>query len=378
MLRTRCERPCFWLTVAVMILYSAAGSSDDDTTVWHQVVATEFGDHTVLQWQTVKGLPEPAAGEVRIRVLAASASFTDIMVRKGLYAEIDQEPPLVPGYDLVGVIDATGPGVTGFTRGQRVADLSVWGAYTEYAVRPVQHLVPLPDEVDPVEAVGLILSYTTAYQMLHRVAKVQPGQRVLVHGASGAVGSALTQLATLDNIQVFGTASARKHDYVEALGADPIDYRSEDFVTEILARTGGRGVDAAFDAISLDNFKRSYQALTDTGILVTYGLYRSSLESEAGSMWAVAREFVGFQWQKLLWRWFGSADRNVEFYSITQMRDTHPDWFREDLGQLFRLLADDEIDPQVWRVMPLQEAAEAHRLIEDGDVSGKIVLQVSD
>ena len=372
------RRPGFWLSAALMLAYSAASTSDQSATVWHQVVAPEFGDHSVMQWQAVTGLPEPGEGEVRIRVLAASASFTDIMVRKGIYADISEEPPLVPGYDLVGVIDAIGPGVSAFTEGQRVADLTVWGAYTEYAIRPVEHLVPLPDEVDPIQAVSLILSYTTAYQMLHRVADVRPGQAILVHGASGAVGTALTQLARLEDIEVLGTASARKHDSVAALGAHPIDYRSEDFVAEVAERTGGRGVDAAFDAISLDNFKRSYQTLNDTGILVTYGLYTSSLASEAGSLWGMAREFVGFQWQKLLWQWFGTEDRSVEFYSITQVRDAHPDWFREDLAQLFRLLAEEKIDPQVWRTMPLQQAAEAHRLIENGEVSGKIVLQVSD
>ena len=187
------RRPGFWLSVALMLAYSAASTSDDSATVWHQVVAPEFGDHSVMQWQAVTGLPEPGEGEVRIRVLAASASFTDIMVRKGIYADISEEPPLVPGYDLVGVIDAIGPGVSAFTEGQRVADLTVWGAYTEYAIRPVEHLVALPDEVDPIQAVSLILSYTTAYQMLHRVADVRPGQAILVHGASGPVGTALTQ-----------------------------------------------------------------------------------------------------------------------------------------------------------------------------------------
>ena len=373
-----CLRAAVWLALVAMVMHSAAAMTDENAQVWHQVVIPEFGDSSDLQWQAVTGLPEPGEGEVRIRVLAASASFTDVMVRKGLYAELSEKPPLVPGYDLVGVIDAIGPEVDGFTAGQRVADLTVWGAYTEYAIRPVEHLVPVPDDVDPVAAVSLILSYTTAYQMLHRVANVQPGQRILVHGASGAVGTALAQLATLEDIQVFGTASARKHDYVSAQGVDPIDYRSQDFVAEVMARTDGRGVDAAFDAISLDNFKRSYQALTDSGILVTYGLYRSSLESEAGSLWTVAREFLAFQWQKLLWQWFGTADRSVQFYSITQMREAHPDWFREDLGQLFRLLGDGGIDPQVWRVLPLERAAEAHRLIEAGEVRGKIVLRVAD
>ena len=372
--------PIRWMTTlwaALTFTTCVNAGANGDETVWHRVVAEEFGGRDVLTWQSVSGLPAPGEGEVRVRVLAASASFTDVMVRKGLYAEINEEPPLVPGYDLVGVIDAIGPGVSGFKVGQLVADLSVWGAYTEYAIRPVDYLVPLPEQTDPIKAVSLILSYTTAYQMLHRVAESRPGEHILVHGASGAVGSALTQLATRADITVLGTASASKHDYVASLGAIPIDYRNQDFVAEVNANTNGKGVNAAFDAIGLENFKRSYQALTEDGTLVTYGLYRSSRESEAGSMWSLASEFLAFQWQQLMWRWFGEGSRQVTFYSITQMREAHPDWFREDLTQLFQLLSQGEIDPQVWRVMPLRQAAEAHRLIEAGEVRGKIVLKVA-
>ena len=320
------------------------------------------------------GLPQPGPGEVRIRVLAASASFTDVIVRKGLYNEISEKAPLVPGYDLVGIVDALGDGVNEFRIGQRVADLTVWGAYTEYAIRPTTYLVPVPDSVDPVDAVSLILSYTTAYQMLHRQVQLKAGQSVLVHGASGAVGTALTQLARLERLRVFGTASAGKRDYVQAQGAEPIDYRNEDFVQVIAARTGGAGVDAAFDAIGLDNFRRSYQALGDGGSLITYGLYRATLDAEPEKLWHVASEFFAFQWQKMMWRWFGSANKTVSFYSITDVREKHPDWFREDLASLFQLLAEGRISPRVWKVLPLSEAAQAHRMIEEGEVEGKIVL----
>ena len=362
-----------WTILAGLILMSASALAETEQT-WHQVVATRFGDRDVMEWQSVVGLPQPGPGEVRIRVLAASASFTDVIVRKGLYNEISEKAPLVPGYDLVGIVDALGDGVSEFRIGQRVADLTVWGAYTEYAIRPTTYLVPVPDSVDPVDAVSLILSYTTAYQMLHRQAQLKAGQSVLVHGASGAVGTALTQLARLEKLRVFGTASAGKRDYVQAQGAEPIDYRNEDFVQVIAARTGGAGVDAAFDAIGLDNFRRSYQALGDGGSLITYGLYRATLDAEPEKLWHVASEFFAFQWQKMMWRWFGSANKTVSFYSITDVREKHPDWFREDLASLFQLLAEGRISPRVWKVLPLSEAAQAHRMIEEGEVEGKIVL----
>ena len=132
--------------------------------------------------------------------------------------------------------------------------------------------------------------------------------------------------------------------------------------------------DAAFDAISRDNFKRSYDALGDNGALVTYGLYSASLAAEAGNIWSVASEFLAFQWQQFLWDWFPSEERSVTFYSITAMRAAHPDWFREDLSELMSLLADRKVSPRIWQVLPLSRASEAHELIESGVVEGKVVL----
>ncbi|MEP0203342.1 MAG: medium chain dehydrogenase/reductase family protein [Halioglobus sp.] len=344
---------------------------------WHSMVVPEFGDAQVMQWTQHKTLPEPAAGEVRIRVLAASASFTDIMIRKGLYAELGEEPPFVPGYDLVGIVDKVGEGVTRVRTGDRVADLTVWGAYTDYAIRPETHLVAVPEGVDSGEAVALILSYTTAYQLLYREADLKAGQTILVHGASGAVGTALTQLAVLNDITVYGTASTKKQDYVAALGATPINYSTQDFVTVVDKATQGKGVDAAFDAISLDNFRRSYRALGDQGKLITYGLYNASMSSAAGDSWGIISEFLSFQWQKLMWSWFGDADKTVSFYSITGMRGEHPDWFEHDLTTLFDLLKEGKLKAAIWRRMPLEDAAQAHTLIETRAVRGKIVLMTS-
>ncbi|MEP4485451.1 MAG: medium chain dehydrogenase/reductase family protein [Halioglobus sp.] len=360
------------LTIALSTVAVRAGAE-----TWHSMVVPEFGDAQVMQWTQHKTLPEPDVGEVRIRVLAASASFTDIMIRKGLYAELGEEPPFVPGYDLVGIVDKVGEGVTRVRPGDRVADLSVWGAYTEYAIRPQTYLVPVPEGIDAGDAVALILSYTTAYQLLYREAGLQAGQTILVHGASGAVGTALTQLAVLNDITVYGTASTAKQDYVAELGAKPIDYTTQDFVAVVDAATKGKGVDAAFDAISLDNFRRSYQVLDDQGKLITYGLYNASMSSAAGKSWGIISEFLSFQWQKLMWSWFGDADKSVSFYSITGMRNEHPDWFEQDLTALFDLLKQGKLKAAIWRRMPLQDATQAHTLIETRAVRGKIVLMTS-
>jgi NADPH:quinone reductase-like Zn-dependent oxidoreductase len=361
------------LALAFFLLFSSINSATAADS-FRQIVITEPGTADVLQLVESAPLPEPGPGEVRLRVLTASASFTDIMVRKGIYGGIDAELPYPPGYDLVGIVDAVGEGVVDIEPGQRVADLTIWGAYTEYAIRPAAGLVVLPDAIDSEEAVVLVLSYITAYQMLYRVADIQPEQRILIHGASGAVGTALAQLGRISGLEMYGTASTAKQDYVRALGVTPIDYKTEDFVARVLEETDGDGVAVAFDAVSLDNFQRSYSVLKPNGLLVEYGLYQVTL---GNSQLDLVLEFLGWQWQQLMWSWFPDEEKESTFYSIADMRDAEPEWFREDLAALFELLAEGNLQPRIWKTMPLEQAAEAHRLIESGQVQGKIVLRVS-
>ena len=344
---------------------------------YQKIVIDEFGGPEVLKLVTETQLPEPGEGEVRIKVLTASASFTDIMVRKGMYGEAPNDLPIVPGYDLVGVVDKLGDNVSKFKLGQRVAALTVWGAYTEYAVRPSSELVALPDGLDEEQAVALILSYTTAYQMLHRAAEVKPGQTILIHGASGAVGTALAQLGKVAGLKMIGTASTRKQDYLKSLDVAPIDYKTEDFVERTMALTNQQGVDVAFDAISVDNFERSYETLNNSGKLIVYGFYNASLFGQAGGMGDIISEFLSWQWRQWLWKLFPDNDKTVSFYGITDMRKQHLDWYHEDISALFELASTGKIKPMVWKTLPLSEVAQAHRLIENRDVKGKIVLRVS-
>lgn len=345
---------------------------------YQQILINEYGGPEVLTTVTHNTLPEPGPGEVRIKVLTASASFTDVMVRKGLYQGVSAELPYAPGYDLVGVIDKVGEGVNEFKVGQRVADLTIWGAYTQYAIRPSQYLVPVPEQLDTGEAVSLILSYTTAYQMLHRSAKVEAGQSVLIHGASGAVGMALAQLGRVAGLNMYGTASTKKQDFVRQLGVNPIDYKTEDFVDRVMNDTGQQGVDIVFDAISIDNFERSFSTLKPGGQLITYGFYTTTLTADSGDGLALAKEFFGWLWLQFKWNWLPNEGRSAQMYSITSMREEHPEWFREDMTALFELLATEKIKPSIWKTLPLSEAAQAHQYIEAGKVKGKIVLQVSE
>jgi NADPH:quinone reductase-like Zn-dependent oxidoreductase len=332
--------------------------------MYKKVILNEFGGPEVLRVVEETNLPEPGAGEVRVKVLAASATFTDTMVRKGIYYGFKETPPLSPGYDMIGVVDKLGTSVTGIETGQMVADLTVFGAYTEYMLRPANSLVPVPADLDPAEAVSMVLSYVTAYQMLHRIAKVQRGQKILVHGAGGAVGTALLELGRLLDLEMYGTASKAKHNLVTSLGATPIDYKSEDFLARMRAIGG---VDAAFDAIGGDNFKRSFKSLKKSGILVPYGFYNQAM----GRGGNVAKEYMSIA----LWNLLPNG-RKAAFYSIGDLRKKNPEWFKKDLVILFSLLKEGKIKPSIEQRMKLEDAAQAHELIEQAAVKGRIVLMI--
>src|SRR5262249_12894003 len=174
-----------------------------------------------------------------------------------------------PGWDVVGTVDGIGEGVSGFELGQTVAAMPISGCYAQYVCLPQRKFIPVPVGLDPAEAVAVVLNYITAYQMLHRSAKVKPGQRVLIHGASGGVGTAFLQLGRPVGGEMYGTCSAQAA-VVKGLGATPIDYRNSDFVQEIHRLTGD-GVDAVFDGIGGNNLWRSREALRKGGRVVVYG-----------------------------------------------------------------------------------------------------------
>jgi len=330
---------------------------------YKRVVITEFGGPQVLQVVEEDALPEPGAGEVRIKVLATSAAFTDTMIRKGEYPDVKEKPPFTPGYDMVGEVDALGPGATRFKVGQQVADLTQIGSYTQYRCLPEERLVPVPQGLDPAQAVSLVLTYVTAYQMLHHAAGVQRSQRILVHGAGGAVGTALLQLGKLAGLQVYGTASKTKHNLVAGLGATPIDYRTEDFTERFQA--AGQGLDAVFDPIGGENFKRSFGVLKPGGTLVAYGFYNAA----TGRGGNVPLSYL----RVLLWNLWPNG-RSTTFYSITDWRKKDPGRFARDLETLFEMLAQGQIEPVIAQRLPLEEAAAAHELIDRAAVEGKIVL----
>lgn len=326
----------------------------------------KFGGPEVLEIQTVESFPEPSRGEVRVKVLATSAAFTDTLIRKGIYPDVKDKPPITLGYDMVGIVDKLGDEVSGLEVGQKVAELTITGAYSEYIIITASQLIKVPQEIEATDAVSLILSYVTAYQMLTRSANLQPRQTILIHGAGGAVGSALLQIGSIRNLKMYGTASKSQHDFLREFGCHPIDYKSEDFV-EVINEFEKDGIDVVFDPIGGDNFKRSMNTLNTKGSLVAYGSYNADSKVE------LIKDFLSVKiWNILPWK------PSTTFYSIGALHKKHHDWFREDLTKLFELLLEGEIKPTIARKMNLEEASKAHELIEKGGVKGKIVLLVNE
>ena len=324
-----------------------------------RVVLTALGGPEVLKVIDDE-IRDPAANEVRIKILTCGVAFADVLMRRGLYSPV---PPLPysPGYDIVGTVESCGPVVTQWKPGDLVIALSMTGGYSRYIVLPESELVQMPAGLDPAEAVSVVLNYTTAYQLIHRIAKLRQGESVLIHGAAGGVGTAALQLGKLAGLKMFGTASKPKHDLVSALGGIPIDYRNEDFTKR------AAGVDAVFDPIGGRNWLRSYSALGKGGRFIGYGM-SAAIEGGRRNMLLAGASFT---WLTLIKLFPGKSAR---WYSITTDKKAHPEWFREDLTRLLTMLQQKSISPIVSARLPLREAPRAHEMLERAAVTGKIVL----
>jgi NADPH2:quinone reductase len=277
-------------------------------------------------------------------------------------------------------VDRLGQDVVGFEPGQIVAALPIHDAYAEFVCLPEHKLVPVPPGLDPAEAVSLVLNYVTAYQMMHRSAKVRPGQRVLIHGASGGVGTALLQLGRIAGLEMYGTCSAHAAAKVAELGGIPIDYKAQDFVTEI-RRLAGDGVDVVFESIGGKHIWESRKTLRPGGVVVAYGLTGSleggrlaSGSSPRRNRFHVIKNFAPY----VIGAWLLPSRRRVVPYSIQNLERLKPAWFKEDLTALFDLLKQHKIKPLVAHRFPLAEARKAQELLGKGGVTGKFVLMCNE
>jgi NADPH:quinone reductase-like Zn-dependent oxidoreductase len=341
---------------------------------YKRVIVNHYGGSDELRL-VEEDCPEPGHSEVRVKVLAAGVSLPDVMARQGVHPETPKVP-FTPGWDLVGAVDCIGEGVSGLAPGQIVAAMPIHGAYAEFICLPQQELVNVPAGIEPSDAVSVILNYITAYQMMHHSAKVKSGQRALIHGASGGVGTALLQLGRLAGLDMYGTCSMKSAPAVFELGAMPIDYRGEDFVKEIFRLTGD-GVDAVFDPIGGEHLWHSRKALRRGGKVIGYGLI-TSLRGEGLSSTRPGRRQryrgTGMFALYIAGGWLLPGRRRLIPYSIQTLKRLNPTRFREDLILLLDLLQQKKINPIIAHRFPLTEARQAHDMLEKGGVVGKIVL----
>ena len=339
-----------------------------------RIIVTHYGGPDALE-VVREDCPEPKAGEVRVKVLAAGVALPDVLAREGVHPETPRVP-FTPGWDLVGVVDRLGDHVSGIELGQTVAAMPISGAYQELVCLPQRELIPVPSGLDATEAVSLVLNYVTAYQMLHRSAHVKQGQSVLIHGAAGGVGSALLQLGRLAGLRMYGTCSSRGAPAVSNMGGIPIDYRDQDFV-EAIHRFTNAGVDVVFDGIGGSNLWRSRKALRQGGKVVVYGFTAKLSGGRLASRRPAGRH--RFRESAVLGlyiacSWFLPGRKRMVPYSIQTLKRLKPAWFRQDLITLLDLLHEQKIKPLIAQRFPLAEARQAHELLGKGGVIGKIVL----
>ncbi|GHF22459.1 NADPH:quinone reductase [Streptomyces spiralis] len=315
-------------------------------------------------------VPVPGPGQVVVRMEATGVSFAEQQMRRGRY--FDQPPfPFVPGYDLVGTVQAVGSGVDRALTGTRVAALTKIGGWASHVLLEAADVVEVPEGVGAAEAETAVVNGITAWQMLHRKARVRTGGTILVHGANGGVGSLLVQLALSAGVRVIGMASARHHDALRALGVTPVDYRTENIPARVRELAPG-GVDAVFDHVGGPGLTDSWRLVAPGGTLVSYGT-ASSRDDTGSKQWPVLK-MLGRIW---LWNALPNG-RHAYFFNVWAGRALSKKRFRArlraDLTQVLTALQRGDITATVAAELPLAQVAEAMRLAESGTVSGKVVL----
>jgi NADPH:quinone reductase-like Zn-dependent oxidoreductase len=336
-----------------------------------QAVITRRGGPDVLQIRDAPD-PTPGPGDVRIAVHAAGVNFADVMARLGLYPDAPPLPAVV-GYEVAGVVDAVGAGVTGLRPGDRVLALTRFGGYASAVVVSAAQTFATPASLTDVEAAAVPVNYLTAFIALYRLANVGIGETVLVYGAGGGVGIAATQLSKLRNATVIGTASTSKIDTIRALGVDhAVDHRREDVAAEVRRLTSDRGVDVILDPIGGRQFAVSYNLLAPLGRLVIYGV--SSLASgERRSLWRTARTLLAmpaFRPLSLM-----NHNRAVLGLNLGHLW-SEARQLRAAADSILQEFAAGRLRPVVAATFPLERAGDAHRYLQSRANIGKVVLTV--
>jgi NADPH:quinone reductase-like Zn-dependent oxidoreductase len=338
------------------------------------VVLTRSGGPEVFE---VLERPDPAvgAGEVRIAVRAAGLNFADTMARVGLYPAAPK-PPCVLGYEVAGEVETIGEGVSGLTVGQRVMAGTKFGGQAELAVAQARDVMPMPEHLSFEEGAAFCVNYGTAYAALMIMGGLREGNRVLIHAAAGGVGIAATQVARIAGAEIFGTASAAKHEAIKAQGVDhPIDYRTQDFKAEIRRLTNGEGVDVILDPMGPTSFRKDYRILRPGGRLIMCGL-SEAMNENGRDMRATLRSLLRMPTSTMPWWNAGRLlNQNRGVFGLNLLS-----WWRREGGMdritapLLSDLNSKQLMPVVARSYPFEQAGDAHRYLAERRNIGKVVL----
>ena len=332
-----------------------------------QLVIPRYGAPEVLE---VRDAPDPAvqAGTVRIRVRAAGVNFSDLLARQGLYPDAPK-PPCTIGYEVSGVVESVGPGVTTHRAGDRVVATTRFGGQSELVVARPTAVFALPDGWSFEQGAAFPVVYLTAHHMLVRVAAARRGETVLVHAAAGGVGLAVAELGRLLGVRMLGLASPAKHGVLREYGVEPFDSRDPRWF-EAVRTALPRGVDIVLDAVGGDSWRHGYRLLAAAGRLVCYGA--------SGLAEGSRRNLLKTVWRVLRFPRFGPLALMNDNRSVAGVNLGHL-WNDETLlaSQVAALLGyarEGKLTPRVDRSFPLAEAAAAHRYIQDRRNIGKVVL----
>ena len=333
----------------------------------------KHGKPDVLELRT-RPDPIPGPGEVRIRVRASGINFADIMARQGLYPDAPS-PPMVVGYEVSGVIDSVGEGVTDRSEGQRVLAMTRFGGYAEAVCVDTAQTFLMPEQMSFEEGAGLPVTYLTAYHMLFNVFRLRAGDRVLIHQAAGGVGTAASQICrSVGGVTTYGTASEAKHDHVRDNGCDhPIDYHSKDYADEVRRLTGGRGVDCVLDALGGDDWKKGFSLLRPGGLLISFGWANMAKKGKRRLTHLLGEVTHVPLWTPIRLMQQNKGVAGVNMGRLWDESDLILDAFRA----LLKLYEQRLIKPHVDRSFAFEHAADAHAYIEAGQNRGKVLLTPS-
>jgi NADPH:quinone reductase-like Zn-dependent oxidoreductase len=333
------------------------------------IVARKYGPPEVFEWREVPH-PQPEPGQVLIRVRAIGINFADLLARLGIYTNTPKAP-FVPGLELAGTVESDASGA--FKPGDRVAALTFFNAYAEFAAVRAEQVFRIPDAMPFEDAAAIPVNYLTAYHSMFEMGNLRAGDRVLITSAAGGVGVAAVQLARTRGLVTFGTAGPSKQEFLRKLGVDyPIDYTRENF-RDVVRRVAPEGIEMALDAVGGKSFEMSYRCLGPMGRLVVYGFSTAVGANGRINYLHAAREFLRTPRFKPI----PLIEKNIAVIGVHIGRlGKKSAVLRPQLEEIFRMYLSGQVQPVVGRTFPLPEAAAAHRYIHARKNIGKVVLLV--